>query len=52
MGDQQQEQKAYELRLAIEAQLYELLEVGFDVDEIEEFVQGVVSDIREEQVGE
>lgn len=43
-----QEQKQYELRLRIESDLYELEDNGFTIDEVEEFVLGVVSDMREE----
>ncbi len=43
-----QEQRVYELRLAIESQLYELLEVGFTTDDVQEFVDGVLEEMNEE----
>lgn len=44
-----QEQKAYELRLEIESNLYQLLDNGFTVDEVSEWVTGVVDDMREQE---
>lgn len=52
MSDQEREQKQYELRIKIEADLYELEDWGFTVDEVEEFVLGVVSDMRDEEGGQ
>jgi hypothetical protein len=47
MTDDEREQKQYELRMKIEGLLYELGEMGFTIDEIAEFADGVVSDMRE-----
>lgn len=44
-----QEQKLYELRLAIESQMAQTLDYGFTLDELEEFVGSVVDDLREEE---
>jgi len=42
------EQKRYELRLSIEASMYELLETDFTIDEIEDFVERVLDEMKEE----
>lgn len=43
-----EETKLYESRLNIEKSSYDLLEYGFSIDEVEEFFQGIIEDMREE----
>ena len=48
MSEQEQD-KTYEIRLAIEERMYALNEAGFTIDEVEDFVGGIVDQMREEE---
>ena len=43
------EEKQFELRLAIESQMYELFEWGFTIDQLREFVLSALDDIQEQE---
>lgn len=45
----EQELKSYKLRVSIDQQMHELLEVGYTIDDIEDFITDVISDMREEE---
>jgi hypothetical protein len=52
MPEDQQEQKAYEARLTIEERMYSLLDNGFSISEVEEFVEGIIEQMLEEKEAE
>jgi len=52
MSEEEVEKKRYEIRTNIEEQMFALYEAGFSIEEIQDFVLGVVDDIREEELDE